>query len=797
MPICRNRPPSRFGLRRWGGLVFGALVSIAACACGGRSADDRPEYAAAAAAAREGRVGPLNDDTSEDIVSWVDGTVVTDWAAESAKRERAIEGYLNDADPVRAEKYGFRSGQHPRLAWSWFRDNPVGFNGVPYVVFKTMLDLDPDHPDPTLRQIARIWKRQATVPAGSVPAGSAPQWTFDHIGIGPNPSDYVDGVARPVSERRSPLPFGFAFENPRAFAPLSAAETKIHDGRLLARRVFKNTSLLVAKMRTAATDENWERDRPGFGSPGSMDRVFFSCAACHVGRVMVAGKMKFLAGMPNTEIEAQYFSKLLMLTAAALIESGFDPASRTPVNPAAITPKTAAVRALYTEMLDKARQRPETLYGSSPADVARAKIQALAIADEFPRVMQDLIATGVKTHFIYYVVARNHAYKGQLPDVLEDRPGQMDAFGIASGLVAIHTRRPDNSFLEFVRRDNPKSPIFSGFSTTNGLPADVPGMTDPVTDPKAAGDRIMKNLSAWAPPVPAPIDVKSINFATDRFHANWDGNQGASSRTLASGASATGDPRMVNVRIHEPLNPLIDNLPPPPYPFASVDLARAREGKALFKTKCATCHTSRNQTIYAASKLGVDPNRTMVNTSVSRFGLSALVMEACAIYGLNNQGQPGADWCVPKGDWQARLDEYFRDTPRRVAEHTNGYKADVLHGIWAQAPFLHNGSVPTLGQLVCPDTRPRRFLRGNLYYDEALVGFEWADRPQARYGPNDTILIKEYDTTVASKANTGHTYGADLCPDTTGLDPIRDRRAIEARLVASPVGALLAYLKTL
>ena len=35
--------------------------------------------------------------------------------------------------------------------------------------------------------------------------------------------------------------------------------------------------------------------------------------------------MKFLPGMPNTEIEAQYYSKLLMLTGAALVESGFDP----------------------------------------------------------------------------------------------------------------------------------------------------------------------------------------------------------------------------------------------------------------------------------------------------------------------------------------------------------------------------------------------------------------------------------------------------------------------------------------
>ena len=375
-------------------------------------------------------------------------------------------------------------------------------------------------------------------------------------------------------------------------------------------------------------------------------------------------------------------------------------------------------------------------------------------------------------------------------------PGQMDAFGIASGLVAIHTRRPDNSFLEFVRRDNPNSPIYTGFSNANGLPSDVPGMTDAVTDPKAAAERIFTNIPAWAPPVPAPIDVKSVNWAQHRYHANWDGNQGASSRTLASGASATGDPRMVNVRIHEPLNPFIDNLPSPPYPFL-IDLARAREGKAIFKEKCASCHKPRNERIYRASQLGVDPNRSMVNTSVSRYGLAALVVEACAIYGLNNAGQPGADWCVPKGDWHARLDEYFRDTPRRVVDGTNGYKADMLHGIWAQAPYLHNGSVPTLGHLMCPATRPKRFLRGNVHYDEALVGFEWAQRPAQRYGPHDTILIKEYDTAVAGKSNGGHLFGESLCPDTSGLDPVGDRKEIESRLIKAPVGALLAYLRTL
>ena len=768
-----------------------AVLCIALGACDRRGGYDAPEYKTAADAAKSGFVAPLEDDSAADIMSWVDGAPVTDWNAEARKREQAIDGYLSDADPGRAQKYGFRSGQTPKMAWDWFNNNPVGFNGVPYVLLKTIFDLDANDPNPTLRTIARIWKRQAVVPTAA--GGSA--WTMDHIGVNPPPGEYENGVARAPGP--ASVPHGFAFENPETFAPLDAVQRVALDARLGARDLAQKAFLLAAKLRTVDHEENWEQDRKNFGLPGSMDRVFFSCAACHVGRVMVGGKMKFLPGMPNTQIEAQYYSKLLMLTGASLVKSGFDPTSRMPVNPNNIEVNRDAVQALYGAMIDKALRRPETLYGSSPEAIARGKRQTLAVANTFPDVMKDLVAVAVKTHFIYYVVAKNNAYKAALPDVLEDRPGQMDAFGIASGLVAIHTRRPDNSYMTFVQRDNAKSPFFTGFSKANGLASDTPGMTEPVSDLKAAGDRVVKNLSAWAPPVPAPVDVKSVNWARQRYHANWDGNQGASSRTLASGASATGDPRMVNVRIHEPLNPFINNLPPPPYPFASVDLARAKEGKAIFKEQCAGCHKPNNGTIYSAKMLGVDPNRTMVNTDVSRYGLTALVMEACTIYGLNNEGKPGAQWCIPQGDWNARQEEYFRDTPRRVAEGTNGYKADMLYGIWAQAPYLHNGSVPTIGQLMCPSTRPARFLRGNLYYDEALVGFEWANRPTARYGPNDTILVKEYDTTVPSKANSGHTFGAALCPDTSGLDPTRDRKEIEGRVLGSRVGALLMYLKTL
>ena len=165
---------------------------------------------------------------------------------------------------------------------------------------------------------------------------------------------------------------------------------------------------------------------------------------------------------------------------------------------------------------------------------------------------------------------------------------------------------------------------------------------------------------------------------------------------------------------------------------------------------------------------------------------------------------PGNDWCLPHNadgtvitDTGVAYDDYFRDIPGRIREDRNGYKADMLHGIWARAPYLHNGSVPTLLHLMCPDTRPAIFLRGNLYYDERMVGFEWAIKPKDRYGPHDAINVKDYNTHESGRSNGGHTYLSDLCPDTSTLDPVADREEIEKRVLETEIGDLLEYLKTL
>src|SRR5690606_33042997 len=98
-----------------------------------------------------------------------------------------------------------------------------------------------------------------------------------------------------------------------------------------------------------------------------------------------------------------------------------------------------------------------------------------------------------------------------------------------------------------------------------------------------------------------------------------------------------------------------------------------------------------------------------------------------------------------------------------------------LDGIWARAPYLHNGSVPTLYHLLVPESRPTEFVRGNIHYDTERVGFAW---DAAAAGQKYTHW---FDTGLAGRSNAGHT-------DFLGID-------WSSR--PDDLGDLLDYLKTL
>ena len=92
------------------------------------------------------------------------------------------------------------------------------------------------------------------------------------------------------------------------------------------------------------------------------------------------------------------------------------------------------------------------------------------------------------------------------------------------------------------------------------------------------------------------------------------------------------------------------------------------------------------------------------------------------------------------------------DLPQQVA----GYKPRPLEGVWATAPFLHNGSVPTLYQMLLPpDKRDKKFFVGRREYDPVHVGF--VTQPDAD-GDDDGFWL---DTSIDGNHNTGHAFAAD------------------------------------
>ena len=109
------------------------------------------------------------------------------------------------------------------------------------------------------------------------------------------------------------------------------------------------------------------------------------------------------------------------------------------------------------------------------------------------------------------------------------------------------------------------------------------------------------------------------------------------------------------------------------------------------------------------------------------------------------------------------------------------YKARPLNGVWASAPYLHNGSVPTLYDLLLPaDQRPKTFLVGSREFDPVKVGFKSAD-----YEHGFT-----FDTSLPGNGNQGHEYAAGVTPPVPGGKPLPALNH-EERM------ALVEYMKSL
>jgi hypothetical protein len=187
------------------------------------------------------------------------------------------------------------------------------------------------------------------------------------------------------------------------------------------------------------------------------------------------------------------------------------------------------------------------------------------------------------------------------------------------------------------------------------------------------------------------------------------------------------------------------SLEPPRYPFP-FDSDLAKKGEGIFRATCSRCHGT-----YGPD--GTYPNKIVaidiIGTDRNRF--EGFKPESGQFY---NQS-----WFAhEKSGWLG--DEY-------PVVKTAGYQAPPLDGIWATAPYLHNGSVPTVYDLLNSKTRPQVFSRsfrtGVEDYDPVKLGWKVQSVDDCGHLP-PFERRKIYDTTRPGRGNGGHTFGDDLTP---------------------------------
>jgi len=219
---------------------------------------------------------------------------------------------------------------------------------------------------------------------------------------------------------------------------------------------------------------------------------------------------------------------------------------------------------------------------------------------------------------------------------------------------------------------------------------------------------------------------------------HWDGNNTSVEERNRSAAFGTGalPPTLDRSSMKRTERWLYDQAKPAPFPYP-IDRALAERGQPLYQQYCANCH-GRTGTDFSGELVGKVTHIDEIKTD--RHRLDSFSPELCANQNLLYAAYP-----------EERF-KHFRKT--------FGYANQPLDGIWLRAPYLHNGSVPALRDLLEPSTnRPSLFYRGYDVYDPKRLGFvsDLKDEKGRKFFA--------FDTTKPGNHNVGHEgreYGTEL-----------------------------------
>jgi hypothetical protein len=228
------------------------------------------------------------------------------------------------------------------------------------------------------------------------------------------------------------------------------------------------------------------------------------------------------------------------------------------------------------------------------------------------------------------------------------------------------------------------------------------------------------------------VDFPSVWNQAKRegLNLHWDGNNtSVRERNFSAAIGAGGEPPTIDIDRLFRTERWLATLPPPAYPFA-IDSALAERGEPIYRQRCYRCHD------FGGDKVGQVFPLAAIGTDRSRLdSYTPFLLEAQKDY------TKGFFWSF----------RHFRKT--------DGYASHPLDGVWARAPYLHNGSVPTMWDLLTPEAaRPKTFAVGGDIYDQKNMGFVH----DASSG------MQVFDTSMRGNSNRGHTgpvYGTDLGDD--------------------------------
>lgn len=205
----------------------------------------------------------------------------------------------------------------------------------------------------------------------------------------------------------------------------------------------------------------------------------------------------------------------------------------------------------------------------------------------------------------------------------------------------------------------------------------------------------------------------------------------------------------------------------------ALDSNKVQAGARLYQKHCVACHhlvdsgdkkRQLRAVLVPASDVGTD---ALVVDNFNNLRVKTGMLEgdkAMVVFGekLPAETAPmnlvlhvaiGALLDQPWQSIKALFQEYESNYDPPAQTIYSSYKARPINGVWSSAPYLHNGSVPTIYDLLLPAVqRPQGFYVGNRELDLVKVGYVSTEAPNTSF----------YDTRLPGNSNVGHEFGAVL-----------------------------------